>query len=80
MIRMYETPLCPDCVEAKKILDDRKIPYEDIDITASIVHLKEFLALRDRESAFDAVKKEGKIGVPAFVREDGTVVFSLEAL
>lgn len=80
MIRLYETPLCPDCIAAKKELKEKEIPYENIDITETIINLKEFMKLRDRHPAFDEVKKKGQVGVPAFVKEDGSVVFSVEDL
>ena len=31
------------------------------------------VAVRDTHPAFDAVKKHGGIGIPCFVKEDGTV-------
>lgn len=80
MIRLYETALCPDCIVAKKELKEKEIPYENIDITETIINLKEFMKLRDGHPAFDEVKKKGQVGVPAFVKEDGSVVFSVEDL
>ncbi|MDD7363063.1 MAG: glutaredoxin domain-containing protein [Peptoniphilus sp.] len=80
MIRMYETELCPDCVAAKKRLREEGIEYEDIDITSSIGKLKEFMALRDSRAEFDVVKDNKQVGVPAFIREDGQIVFSVEEL
>lgn len=80
MIRLYETPLCSDCIEAKKELREKNIPYEDMNITESIGNLKEFMKLRDEHPAFDSVKEKGQIGVPAFIKEDGTVAFSVEEL
>lgn len=80
MIRLYETPLCPDCIVAKKELKEKEIPYENIDITETIGNLKEFMKLRDENSAFDPVKEKGNVGVPAFVKEDGSVVFFVEDL
>lgn len=80
MIRLFETPLCPDCIVAKKELKEKEIPYENIDITETITNLKEFMKLRDEHSAFDEVKKKGQVGVPTFVKEDGSVVFSVADL
>lgn len=76
-MKIYGTDLCPDCVAAKKVLDERKIPYVYVDITKDIADLKAFLRLRDTSPAFDAVKKAGNIGVPAFVSEDGAIAFEL---
>jgi glutaredoxin 3 len=32
-VRVYSTMVCPYCVRAKMLLKDRKIPYEEIDVT-----------------------------------------------
>jgi len=32
MIKIYTTSWCPYCRQAKRLLDDRQIPYEEIDI------------------------------------------------
>lgn len=76
-MKIYGTDLCPDCVAAKKVLDERKILYDYVDITKDIADLKAFLRLRDTSPAFDAVKKAGNIGVPAFVSEDGAIAFEV---
>lgn len=73
MMKLYGTPLCPDCVAAVKELDKKGIPYEYHDITGSTAELKAFLAIRDKEPLFDAVRAAGGIGIPCFVKEDGTV-------
>ena len=62
---VYGSPMCPDCVEAKKVLDAEGIRYGYVDVTAGMPHLKKFLALRDSRSEFDPVKEEGKIAFPA---------------
>lgn len=77
-MKIYGTDLCPDCVAAKKILDEKNIPYDYVDITKDIADLKAFMRLRDTSPAFDAVKKAGNIGVPAFVSEDGEIRLELE--
>lgn len=78
-MKIYGTDLCPDCLAAKKILDEKNIPYDYVDVTKNIADLKAFLRLRDTSPAFDAVKKAGNIGVPAFISEDGAITFEVEA-
>jgi glutaredoxin-related protein len=56
-----------------KDLDAASVPYEYRDFSDDIRNLKEFLVLRDREPVFQAVRQEGRIGVPCIVREDGSV-------
>lgn len=78
-MKIYGTDLCPACLAAKKILDEKNIPYDYVDVTKNIADLKAFLRLRDTSPAFDAVKKAGNIGVPAFISEDGAITFEVEA-
>ena len=77
-MKIYGTDLCPDCVEAKKKLDEKNIPYDYVDITASIGNLKAFMKMRDEEPAFDEAKKAGAVGVPTFVLDDGDICLELE--
>ena len=77
-MKIYGTDLCPDCVEAKKKLDEKNIPYDYVDITASIGNLKAFMKMRDEEPAFDDAKKAGAVGVPAFVLDDGDIRLEIE--
>lgn len=80
MIRVYGSPLCPDCVAFEENLNRYEIPYEFTDITSAIPNLKEFLHLRDHDPAFDEVKKNGSVGIPAVVREDGSVTTDWQAV
>ena len=68
-IKMYGAAICPDCVEAKAILE-KHIDYKNI--TESTKMLKEFLSYRDNDKIFTNVVKDGKIGIPFFILEDGT--------
>ena len=43
------------------------------DIGSDVHVMKEFLRLRDTSPVFDEAKKNGSIGIPCFVLEDGTV-------
>jgi glutaredoxin 3 len=33
-VEVYTTPMCPYCVAAKRLLDERHIPYSEIDVAA----------------------------------------------
>lgn len=77
-MKIYGTDLCPDCVEAKKKLDEKNIPYDYVDITESIGNLKTFMKMRDEEPVFDEAKKAGAVGVPAFVLDDGEIRLEIE--
>lgn len=73
MIRIYGSMLCKDCVQCCKELDEAKVPYEFLDFSEELGNLKTFLSIRDREPIFDSARKEGYIGIPCIVKEDGSV-------
>ena len=54
--------------------------FDYVDITVSTANMKEFLHLRDTRKEFDAVKKAGSIGVPCFLKEDGSVILDSRTL
>ena len=71
---------CPDCRAALSQLQGKGTPHEFVEITANLENLKAFLNLRDQSAAFEGVKAAGGIGIPAFVREDGTVTLDPASL
>ena len=80
MLKIYGSEMCPDCVACKKNFDFYHIEYEFIDINKTLRNLKDFLKLRDALPVFDHCKEIGDIGLPALVKEDGTVFLSWEKL
>ena len=74
MLKVFGSPLCPDCVSCKQALDAAGVAYLDLDITANLRFLKMFLKLRE-EPGFEAVRQRGQIGIPCIVREDGSFTF-----
>ena len=44
-----------------------------MEITASTDNLREFLKLRDTREELRQAREEGRIGIPCFVREDGSI-------
>ena len=76
---MYGSPICINCLEAYEVLQNRDdITLDYRIITESIPIMKEFLSYRDKDSMFDLVKKEGKVGIPFFLLEDGRKTFELD--
>ena len=78
MLKLYGSPMCPDCRECKANFDAHHIDYTYIDINETLGSLKAFLALRDRLPVFDRCKEAGDIGLPALQREDGSVFLDWE--
>ena len=77
MTKIYVMESCPDCTEVKALYSNNP-EYELIDIGRQARSLKEFLVLRDHHPAFEKVRERGNIGIPCFVREDGSVAISLK--
>lgn len=80
MLKIYGAPICSTCVETKQKLDAMGMEYEYIDITASTANLRAFLSLRDTLPQYEAVKAEGRIGIPTFVWDDGSVTLETDWL
>lgn len=73
MLKIYGSMLCKDCVECVADLKKAEVPFEFLDFADSLLHLKEFLKLRDESPLFDPVRENGSIGIPAIVKEDGSL-------
>ena len=73
MIRIYGMPSCPDCQVIGPQVMQHLDKYQPNDIGSDVHVMKEFLRLRDTSPVFDEAKKNGSIGIPCFVFEDGTV-------
>lgn len=78
MLKVYGSPLCPDCEALLQGLKEGNAPCEFIDITASMASLREFLALRDSREEFRKVREAHLVGIPALV-EDGVLSLDYEA-
>ena len=76
MLKIYGSMLCPDCVQCREDLDQAGVTYEYLDFSESLKNLKEFLVLRDNNAVFEDVRKDGRIGIPCLVDEDGNVSLS----
>lgn len=77
MTKVFVMATCPDCTQVKAQLAGNP-NYELIDIGEHVRNLKQFLALRDNNPAFDEVKDHGYVGIPCFLLEDGSVKFSMD--
>lgn len=77
MITVYGMPSCPDCETVEKEIRGNE-NFRFVDIGSHVGKMKEFLRLRDKNPAFDEAKRDGYIGIPCFVRENGSVTLSAE--
>lgn len=78
MIKIYGLPTCPGCDFVHEQVQGREDEFTFINIGSHVMKLKEFMRLRDSHPAFDDAKKNGYIGIPCFVKEDGSLTFSPE--
>jgi len=70
MLKVYSSQYCPHCVVFKYNLDLYGLEYELIDINTNIHHMRDFLALRDKDENFIEVKKQGRVGIPCLIEDD----------
>ena len=73
MLTIYGSKQCPDCVACKANFDAFGIEYTFAEVLDNLKNLKTFLHYRDTEPVFERLIKVGDIGLPAIVKEDGTV-------
>jgi glutaredoxin 3 len=61
-VKVYTTPSCPYCGMAKKYLEAKNVRYEEVDVS------------KDRNAAFEMVRKSGQRGVPVIDFEGSVIV------
>ena len=76
---LYFSSLCPDTVPFKAAMERLDVTAREVDITASMRNLKEFLRLRDNEAVFTPRKEQRMVGVPCLV-DDGDYIFEVSDL
>jgi len=64
-IRVFSAPGCPYCYTLKEFLKEKKIEFEDIDVS------------KDEEALKEMVEKSGQMGVPV-VEIDGQIVVGFD--
>lgn len=69
--------LCPDTLYALCRLREKNAEIDFKDLSASLPDLKAYLAVRETEPQYEAVRAGGGIGIPFFALEDGTKTLDL---
>lgn len=64
-VTVYSTPTCPWCHKVKDYLKEKKIEFEDIDVSTN------------HEAAHEMVDKSGQMGVPV-IDIDGTIIVGFD--
>ncbi len=65
VVKIYSTPTCPYCDQAKKFLKENNIKFVDINVAA------------DRKAAEEMVEKTGQMGVPV-IDIDGRIIIGFD--
>ena len=74
MVKFYGSPICSGCRETQELFAQKGFTdFQFVEITASTDNLREFLKLRDTREELRQAREEGRIGIPCFVREDGSI-------
>lgn len=73
MLKIYGSMLCKDCVQCVAELKQANVSFEFYDFADNLANLKTFLSIRDSSALFDDARREGYIGIPCIVDEDGKV-------
>jgi len=79
MLKLYGSPLCPDCTACKAAFDANGIIFEFVDVTGSMRNLKEFLKYRDTDKVFEEARQNGYVGIPALIMENGSITLDWES-
>lgn len=61
-VKVFSTPTCPYCHMTKAYLKDKKVSFEDIDVS------------QDQGQAMQMVQKSGEMGVPQLWIDDQVVI------
>ncbi|WP_395547806.1 MULTISPECIES: glutaredoxin [unclassified Lacrimispora] len=77
-ITIIGSHFCPDTLYALNKLIDKKASVDFKNLSADLKDLKAYLAARESEPAYEAVKRNGGIGIPFFILEDGTKTLDLD--
>lgn len=77
-MKVYGADICIDCRNYKAIQKARGFEAEYINIIEDTTILKEFLKIRDTAPLFEEVREHNGIGIPLFVKEDGTMTFDMD--
>jgi glutaredoxin 3 len=64
-ITVYSTPTCHFCHMAKDYFKEKKIKFEDIDVS------------QDQEKAMEMIKKSGQMGVPV-IEINGQIIIGFD--
>ena len=60
----------------KEALSQKNVKFAYVDITSSMLHLKNYLKIRDNNESHKEVREIGRVGVPTLLVDDTTYLVS----
>ena len=79
MVTFYGSHICGGCREAKELFAQKGFSdFTFVEITETTDNLRAFLKLRDHREEREQAREDGMIGIPCFVREDGSITLDPE--
>ena len=79
MVTFYGSHICGSCREAKELFAQKGFSdFTFVEITETTDNLRAFLKLRDHREELEQAREDGMIGIPCFVREDGSITLDPE--
>lgn len=69
--------LCEDTVNTLKVLNEKGVEVEFFNLSEDLSALKKYLHYRETETMYDEVRKNGGIGIPLLILEDGEKTFDV---
>ena len=64
-VKVYSTSTCPWCLKTKEFLKEKKIKFEDIDVSS------------DEKAANEMIEKSGQMGVPV-IEINGKIIVGFD--
>ena len=81
MLKFYGSHICSGCREALELFREKGFTdFTFLEITENTNNLREFLKLRDTRPELQEAKREGRIGIPCFLLENGEMLLEAEAV
>ncbi|WP_077611054.1 glutaredoxin [Clostridium sp. Marseille-P2415] len=77
-VNVIGSHLCPDTIYAICKLKEKKAEIVFSDLSASFPALRDYLEIREHDSLFENVKRNGGFGIPFFILEDGMRTLNLD--
>lgn len=77
-LTMIGSHLCQDTLYVLIKLKEKGAEIKFQDISSSFSALKKYVEIREQNPKYEQVKKNGGIGIPFMIFEDGTETLSLE--